>query len=228
MAKDIKRTELLLHMYQELGARISRVEKDLEELINSKNNDLLKNEISKSIPVVERSSSKNDVLYDSSQSSKLPEILDGESISSPLPPIDSRIKEYASFDDIPDDEIAMYRGHRVEVPRLLFKDPTTQKRFDEARTEIFELLNEGSGSPIYDIAKPTVKDNRAAVEPSKELCENPAIRIAANDVQTACARFYNTLWSAYAAGVIKGTNPVFYKDNCQDLALLAHKICDLI
>lgn len=228
MAKDIKRTELLLHMYQELGARISRVEKDLEELINSKNDDPLKNEISKPIPVVERSSSKNDVLYKSSESSKLSEILDRESISSPLPPIDSRIKEYASFNDILDDEIAMYRGHPVCVPIVKFSDPEKQSRYDEARTEIFELLNEGSGSVIQDIEKPIVKDNRAAVEPSKELCENPAVRIAANDVQTACARFYNTLWSAYAAGVIKGTNPVFYKDNCQDLTLLAHKICDLI
>lgn len=66
------------------------------------------------------------------------------------------------------------------------------------------------------------------MEPSKELCKDPAIRTSAKDVQTACARFYNCLWSAYAAGVIKGTNPVLYKDNCQDLALLAHKICDLI
>lgn len=159
MAKDIKRTELLLHMYQELGARISRVEKDLEELINSKNDDPLKNEISKSIPVVERSSSKNDVLYKSSQSSKLPEILDGESINSPLPTIDNRIREYTSFDDIPGDEIWMYRGHRVEIPRVKFKDPEEQSRYDVARTEIFELLNEGSGSPIYDIERPIVKDN---------------------------------------------------------------------
>lgn len=86
MAKDIKRTELLLYMYQELGARISRVEKDLEELINSKNDNPLKNEISKSIPVVERSSSKNGDFNTPSQSSKLPEILDEESINSPLPP----------------------------------------------------------------------------------------------------------------------------------------------
>ena len=227
MAKDIKRTELLLHMYQELGARISRVEKDLEELINSKNDDPLKNEISKSIPVVERSSSKNDDFNSPSESSKIPEILDEESISSPLPPIDNRIKEYASFDDVPDDEIVMYRGHRVEVPMVKFSDPEKQNRYNVARAEIFGLLNEGSGSPIYDIAKPTVKDN-GAVEPSKELCEDPAIRTSAKDVQTACARFYNVLWSAYAAGVIKGTDPVFYENNCQDLALLAHKICDLI
>lgn len=193
MAKDIKRTELLLHMYQELGARVSRVEKDLDELINSKNDDPLKNEISKSIPVVERSSSKNDVLYDSSQSSKLPEILNGESISSPLPPIDSRIKEYASFDDIPDNEVGMYRGHRVEVPRFLFKDPTTQKRYDEARTEIFELLNDGSGTPIYDIAKPTVKDADAVTTVCKELSKVPAIKTAANDVRIALGRFRSAL-----------------------------------
>jgi len=228
MAKDIKRTELLLHMYQELSTRIARVEKDLEELINSKNDDPLKNEISKFIPVVERSSSKNDVLNDSSQSNKLPEILDGESISSPLPPIDNKVKEYASFDDIPDDEIAMYRGHRIEIPIVKFNDPEKQNRYNVARAEIFGLLNEGSGSPIYDIAKPTVKDNGAAVELSKELCKDPAIRTSAKDVQTACARFYNVLWSVYAGSVIKGTNLTFYKDNCQDLALLAHKICDLI
>lgn len=228
MAKDIKRTELLLHMYQELSARITRVEKDLDEFLNSKNDDPLKNEISKSIPVVERSSSKNDVLYKSSESSKLPEILDGESISLPLPPIANRIREYASFDDIPDDEIAMYRGHRVEVPSLKFKDPEKQSRYDEAQAEIFELLNEGSGTPIYDVEKPIVKDNWAAIEPSKELCEDPAVRIAANDVQTACARFYNSLWSAYAGGLIKNWNSAFYKDNCKDLALLAQKICNLM
>lgn len=228
MAKDIKRTELLLHMYQELGARISRVEKDLDELINSKNDDPLKNDISKSISVVERSSSKNNILNDSSQSNKLSEILDGESISSPLPPIANRIREYASFDDISDDEIAMYRGHRVEIPRVKFSDPEKQSRYDSARTEIFELLNEGSGTPIYDVEKPIVKDNWAAIEPSKELCENTAVRIAANDVQTACARFYNSLWSAYAGGLIKNWNSAFYKDSCKDLALLAQKICDLI
>lgn len=228
MAKDIKRTELLLHMYQELSTRILRVEKDLEELINSKNDDPLKSEISKSIPVVERSSSKNDVLNDSSQSNKLSEILNETSKAKPLPPIDSRIKEYASFDDIPADEIVMYRGHRVEIPRVKFSDPEKQNRFDKARATVFELLNEGSGSPIYDIARPTVKDNGAAVEPSKELCKDPTIRTSAKDVQTACARFYNVLWSAYAGGLIKNWNSAFYKDNCQDLALLAHKICDLI
>lgn len=228
MAKDIKRTELLLHMYQELGARISRVEKDLDEFLNSKNDDPLKNDISKSIPVVKCSSSKNDVLNDSSQSNKLSEILDGESISSPLPPIANRIREYASFDDISDDEIAMYRGHRVEIPRVKFSDPAKQSRYDEAREEVFELLNEGSGTPIYDVEKPIVKDNWAAIEPSKELCENTAVRIAANDVQTACARFYNSLWSAYAGGLIKNWNSAFYKDSCKDLALLAQKICDLI
>lgn len=228
MAKDIKRTELLLHMYQELGARISRVEKDLDEFLNSKNDDPLKNDISKSIPVVKCSSSKNDVLNDSSQSNKLLEILNKTSKIEPLPPIANRIKEYASFDDIPDDEICMYRGHRVEVPRLLFKNPATQKRFDEARAEIFELLNEGTGSVIQNIEKPIVKDNWAAIEPSKELCENTAVRIAANDVQTACARFYNSLWSAYAGGLIKNWNSAFYKDSCKDLALLAQKICDLI
>lgn len=228
MAKDIKRTELLLHMYQELGARVSRVEKDLDELINSKNDDPLKNEISKSIPVVERSSSKNDVLNDSSQSNKLSEILNETSKAKPLPPIDNRIKEYASFDDIPDDEIGMYRGHRVEVPMVKFSDPEKQNRYNVARAEIFELLNEGSGTPIYDVEKPIVKDNWAAIEPSKELCEDPAVRIAANDVQTACARFYNSLWSAYAGGLIKNWNSAFYKDSCKDLALLAQKICDLM
>lgn len=159
MAKDIKRTELLLHMYQDLSARVSRVEKDLDELINSKNDDPLKNDISKSIPVVERSSNKNDILNDSSQSNKLSEILDKTSKIEPLPPIDSRIKEYASFDDIPDDEISMYRGQRIEIPIVKFSDPEKQNRYNVARAEIFGLLNEGSGSPIYDIAKPTVKDN---------------------------------------------------------------------
>lgn len=227
MAKDIKRTELLLHMYQELGARISRVEKDLEELINSKNDDPLKNDISKSIPVVKCSSSKNDVLNDSSQSNKLLEILNKTSKIEPLPPIANRIKEYASFDDIPDDEICMYRGHRVEVPRVKFSDPEKQSRYDVARAEVFGLLNEGSGTPIYDVEKPIVKDNRAEIEPSKELCENPAIRIAAKDVRTACARFYNSLWDAYVDGRIKDWDPHFYANNCKDLALLAQKICDL-
>ena len=193
MAKDIKRTELLLHMYQELGARISRVEKDLEELINSKNDDPLKNEISKSIPVVERSSSKNDNFNTPSQSSKLPEILDGESISSPLPPIDSRIKEYASFDDIPGSEIGMYRGHRVEIPRVKFSDPEKQNRYDSARAEVFELLNEGSGTPIYDIERPIVKDTDAAAALCKELSKVPAIKTAANDVRIALGRFRSAL-----------------------------------
>lgn len=228
MAKDIKRTELLLHMYQELNARITRVEKDLDEFLNSKNDDPLKNDISKSILVAERSSSKNNVLNDSSQPNKLSEILNKTSKIEPLPPIANRIREYASFDDIPDDEIAMYRGHRVEVPSLKFKDPEKQSRYDEARTEIFELLNEGSGTPIYDVEKPIVKDNWAAIEPSKELCENPTIRTSAKDVQTACARFYNSLWSAYAGGLIKNWNSAFYKDSCKDLALLAQKICDLM
>ena len=228
MAKDIKRTELLLHMYQELSTRISRVEKDLDEFLNSKNDDPLKNEISKSISVVERSSSKNNVLYESSQSNKLSEILNKTSKDKPLPPIEDRIREYASFDDIPEGRIGMYRGHRVEVPRVKFSDPEKQGRYDTARAEIFELLNEGSGIPIYNTERPIAKNNGAETEPSKELCEDPAIRIAAKDVQTACSRFYNKLWSAYAAGVIKDTDPVLYRDNCQDLALLAHKICDLI
>lgn len=228
MAKNIKRIELLLHMYQELSTRISRVEKDLDDFIHSKNDDPFKNDISKSIPVVERSSSKNDVLNDSSQSNKLSEILNETSKAKPLPPIDNRIKEYASFDDIPDDEIGMYRGHRVEVPMVKFSDPEKQNRYNVARAEIFELLNEGSGTPIYDVEKPIVKDNWAAIEPSKELCEDPAVRIAANDVQTACARFYNSLWSAYAGGLIKNWNSAFYKDSCKDLALLAQKICDLM
>lgn len=228
MAKDKQKIDLLLNMYQELSARITRVEKDLEEFFYPKNDDLLNNEISKSTPVVERSSSKNSILNESSQSNKLPEILNETSKDKPLPPIDSRIKEYASFDDIPDDEIGMYRGQRIEIPRLLFKDPTTQARYDKAREEIFKLLCEGSGTPIQDITKPIVKNNWAAVEPSKELCEDPAVRIAANDVQTACARFYNSLWSVYVGSVIKGTNLTFYKDNYQDLALLAQKICDLM
>lgn len=228
MAKDIKRTELLLHMYQELGARISRVEKDLDELINSKNDDPLKNDISKSISVVERSSSKNDVLNDSSQSNKLSEILDGESISSPLPPIDNKVKEYCPIEDTSDGEIGMYRGHPVSIPRVKFSDPEKQSRYDVARAEVFGLLNEGSGTPIYDIEKPIVKDNRAEMEPSKELCENPAIRIAAKDVRTACSRLYNSLWDVYVEGRIKDWDPHFYANNCKDLALLAHKICDLI
>ena len=193
MAKGIKRTKLLLHMYQELGARVSRVEKDLEELINSKNDDPLKNEISKSIPVVERSSSKNGDLNSPSQSSKLPEILDGESIGSPLPPIDNRIKEYASFNDIPDDEVGAYRGHRVEIPRVKFSDPEKQNRYDVARAEVFGLLNEGSGTPIYDVEKPIVKDTDAAAALCKELSKVPAIRTAANDVRIALGRFRSAL-----------------------------------
>lgn len=222
MAKDIKRTELLLHMYKELGARISRVEKDLEELINSKNDDPLKNDISKSIPVVERSSSKNSVLYKSSESSKLPEILDGESISSPLPPIDSRIKEYASFDDIPDDEIAMYRGHRVEIPRLLFKDPATQKRFDEARAEVFELLNEGSGTIIYDIEKPIVKDSWAEVALCKELSKDPAFKVAVADVISALTRFRKKL-TVYVNNH-RGIETMLRADKTEDLLSIAYKI----
>ena len=193
MAKDIKRTELLLHMYQELSTRISRVEKDLDELINSKNDDPLKNEISKSIPVVERSSSKNDDFNTPSQSSKLHEILDGESISSPLPPIDSRIKEYASFDDVPDDEIGMYRGHPVCVPRVKFSDPEKQSRYDVARAEVFGLLNEGSGTPTYDVEGPIVKDTDALGKICKELSETPSARLAVNDIQTALARFKNVI-----------------------------------
>lgn len=228
MAKDIKRTELLLHMYQELGARISRVEKDLEDFLNSKNDDPFKNDISKSIPVVERSSSKNDVLYKSSESSKISEILDETSKNGPLPPIENRIREYLPIEDIPADEIVMYRGHRVEIPIVKFSDPEKQSRYDVARAEVFELLNEGSGTPIYDIEKPIVKDNEAEVSLCKELSKDFAVRTSAKDVQTACARFYNSLWSVYATGVIGGANPVFYEDNCQDLALLAHKICDLM
>lgn len=222
MAKDIKRTELLLHMYQELSARISRVEKDLEEFLNSKNDDPLKNEISKSIPVVERSSSKNRVFYESSQSSKLPEILDEESISSPLPPIENRVKEYASFDDIPDDEIAMYRGHQVEVPRLLFKDPATQKRFDEARAEIFELLNEGSGTIIYDIEKPIVKDNWAEVALCKELSKDPALKVAVADVISALTRFRKKL-TVYVNNH-HGIETMLRADKTEDLLSIAYKI----
>ena len=228
MAKDIKRTELLLHMYQELSTRISRVEKDLDEFLNSKNGDPLKNDISKSISVVERSSSKNTVLNESSQSNKLSEILDETSKEKPLPPIENRIREYTSFDDILDDEIVMYRGHRVEIPRVKFSDPAKQSRYDVARAEVFGLLNEGSGTPIYDIEKPIAKDNGAEMEPSKELCENPAIRIAAKGVQTACSRLYNSLWDAYVDGRIKDWDPHFYANNCKDLALLAQKICDLM
>lgn len=222
MAKDIKRTELLLHMYQGLGARISRVEKDLEELINSKNDDPLKNDISKSIPVVERSSSKNGVLYKSSESSKLPEILDGESISSPLPPIDSRIKEYASFDDIPADEIVMYRGQRIEIPRVKFSDPEKQNRFDEARAEIFELLNEGSGTIIYDIEKPIVKDNWAEVALCKELSKDPAFRVAVADVISALTRFRKKL-TVYVNNH-HGIETMLRADKTEDLLSIAYKI----
>lgn len=222
MAKDIKRTELLLHMYQELSTRISRVEKDLEDFLNSKNDDPLKNDISKSIPVVERSSSKNSVLYKSSESSKLPEILDESSKDKPLLPIDSRIKEYASFDDIPDDEIAMYRGHQVEVPRLLFKDPATQKRFDEARAEIFELLNEGSGTIIYDIEKPIVKDNWAEVALYKELGKDPAFKVAVADVISALTRFRKKL-TVYVNNH-RGIETVLRADKTEDLLSIVYKI----
>ena len=195
MAKDIKRTELLLHMYQELSTRISRVEKDLDEFLNSKNDDPLKNEISKSIPVVERSSSKNNVLYESSQSNKLSEILNKTSKDKPLPPIEDRIREYASFDDIPEGRIGMYRGHRVEVPRVKFSDPEKQGRYDTARAEIFELLNEGSGTPIYDIARPIAKDTEAEVALCEELSKIPAIKTAIKDVKIALLRCYRTLLS---------------------------------
>lgn len=228
MAKDIKRTELLLHMYQELGARISRVEKDLEEFLNSKNDDPLKNDISKSIPVVERSSSKNSVPYESSQSNKLSEILDETSINSPLPLTENKIEVCFPIEDTPNSEIGIYRGHPVCVPAVKFSDPEKQNRYDTARATVLGLLNEGSGIPIGNTTNPIVKDGWAAIEPSKELCEDPAVRIAANDVRTACARFYNSLWSAYAGGLIKNWNSAFYKDNCKDLALLAQKICDLM
>lgn len=226
MAKDIKRTELLLHMYQDLSARISRVGKDLEELINSKNDDPLKNEISKSIPVVERSSSKNSVLYKSSESSKLPEILDESSKDKPLPPIDNRIREYASFDDIPADEIVMYRGHRVEIPRLLFKDPATQKRFDEARAEVFKLLNEGSGTPIYDVEKPIVKDNWAEVALCKELSKDPAFRVAVADVISALTRFRKKL-TVYVNNH-RGIETMLRADKTEDLLSIAYKIREFI
>ena len=218
MAKDIKRTELLLHMYQELGARISRVEKDLEELINSKNDDPLKNEISKSIPVVERSSSKNSVLYKSSQSSKLPEILDGESISSPLPPIENRIREYFFIDD----KIAMYRGHRVEIPIVKFSDPEKQSRYDVARAEVFGLLNEGSGTPIYDIEKPIVKDNWAETALCKELSKDPAFRVAVADVISALTRFRKKL-TVYVNNH-RGIETMLRADKTEDLLLIAYKI----
>ena len=195
MAKDIKRTELLLHMYQELSTRISRVEKDLDEFLNSKNDDPLKNEISKSISVVERSSSKNNVLYESSQSNKLFKILNRTSKIEPLPPIVSRIKEYASFDDIPDDEIAMYRGHLVCVPMVKFKDPEKQNRYDSARAAVLGLLNEGSGTPIYDIARPIAKDTEAEAALCEELSKIPAIKTAIKDVKIALLRCYRTLLS---------------------------------
>ena len=222
MAKDIKRTELLLHMYQELGARISRVEKDLEELINSKNDDPLKNDISKSIPVVERSSSKNDVLYKSSQSSKLPEILDGESISSPLPPIDNRIKEYVFIDDIPDDEIGMYRGHPVCVPIVKFNDPDKQSRYDSARAAVLGLLNEGSGTPIYDVEKPIVKDTEAEIALCKELSKDPAFRVAVADVISALTRFHKKL-TVYMNNH-REIETMLRADKTEDLLSIAYKI----
>lgn len=193
MAKDIKRTELFLHMYQELGARISRVEKDLDELINSKNDDPLKNGISKSIPVVERSSNKNGDFNTPSQSSELPEILDGESISSPLPPIDNRIREYCSIEDTLDSEIGMYRGHPVCVPIVKFNDPEKQSRYDSARAAVLGLLNEGSGLPRGRIEKPPIEDNAALEKICKELSETPSARLTVNDVQTAIMRFKNVL-----------------------------------
>lgn len=222
MAKDIKRTELLLHMYQELSARISRVEKDLEELINSKNDDPLKNDISKSIPVVERSSSKNGVLYKSSQSSKLSEILDGESISSPLPPIDNKVKEYSSIDDIPDSEIGMYRGHPVCVPIVKFNDPEKQSRYDTARAAVLGLLNEGSGTPIYDVEKPIVKDNEAETALCKELSKDPAFKVAVADVISALTRFRKKL-TVYVNNH-RGIETMLRADKTEDLLSIAYKI----
>ena len=222
MAKDIKRTELLLHMYQELSARISRVEKDLEEFLNSKNDDPLKNEISKSIPVVERSSSKNGDFNTPSQSSKLPEILDEESISSPLPPIDNRIKEYASFDDIPEGEIAVYRGYPVCIPRVKFRDPEKQNRYDVARAEVFGLLNEGSGTPIYDVEKPIVKDTEAEIALCKELSKDPAFRVAVADVISALTRFHKKL-TVYMNNH-REIETMLRADKTEDLLSIAYKI----
>lgn len=222
MAKDKQKIDLLLHMYQELGTRISRVEKDLDEFLNSKNDDPLKNDISKSIPVVERSSSKNGVLYKSSESSKLPEILDESSKDKPLPPIDSRIREYVSFDDIPADEIVMYRGHRVEIPRVKFNDPEKQRRYDVARAEVFELLNEGSGTPIYDIEKPIVKDNWAEVALCKELSKDPAIKVAVADVISALTRFRKKL-TVYVHNH-RGIETMLRADKTEDLLSIAYKI----
>lgn len=193
MAKDIKRTELLLHMYQELSARIARVEKDLEELINSKNGDPLKNEISKSIPVVERSSSKNGDFNTPSQSSKLSEILDGESISSPLPPIDNKVREYCPIEETPDGKIGMYRGHPVSIPIVKFNDPEKQSRYDTARATVLGLLNEGSGLPRERIEKPPIEDNATLEKICKELSGTPSARLAVNDIQTALARFKKVL-----------------------------------
>ena len=222
MAKDIKRIELLLHMYQELSARISRVEKDLDDFIHSKNDDPFNSDISKSIPVVERSSSKNGVLYKSSQSSKLSEILDEESINSPLPPIDNKVKEYFSIDDVSDGEISMYRGHRVSVPRVKFSDHEKQSRYDVARAEVFGLLNEGSGTPIYDVEKPIVKDNGAETALCKELSKDPAFRVAVADVISALTRFRKKL-TVYVNNH-RGIETMLREDKTEDLLLIAYKI----
>lgn len=222
MAKDIKRTELLLHMYQELGARISRVEKDLNELINSKNDDPLKNEISKSIPVVERSSSKNGDFNTPSQSSELPKILDGESINSPLPPIDNRIREYCPIEDTPDSEIGMYRGHPVSIPIVKFNDPEKQSRYDSARAAVLGLLNEGSGTPIYDIEKPIAKDNWAETALCKELSKDPAFRAAVADVISALTRLRKKL-TVYVNNH-RGIETMLRADKTEDLLSIAYKI----
>lgn len=222
MAKDIKRIELLLHMYQELSARISRVEKDLDDFIYSKNDDPFKNDISKSIPVVERSSSKNDVPYESSQSNKLLEILDEGSINSPLPPIDNRIREYYPIEDTPDGEISMYRGHPVSVPRVKFNDPEKQSRYDVARAEVFRLLNEGSGTPIYNIEKPIAKDNWAEVALCKELSKDPALRVAVADVISALTRFRKKL-TVYVNNH-REIETMLRTDKTEDLLSIAYKI----
>lgn len=77
--EDIKKLDLLLHMYQDLSARITRVEKDLEALYAEKL-EADKDDNSEFVDVgsslVERRRVKNEVQYDYSHHNKSSEILD--------------------------------------------------------------------------------------------------------------------------------------------------------
>lgn len=116
----------------------------------------------------------------------------------------------------------MYRGHRVEVPRVKFSGPKKQSRYDVARAEVFGLLNEGSGTPIYDIEKPIVKDNRAETALCKKLSKDPAFRAAVADVFSALTRFRKKL-TVYVNNH-RGIETMLRADKTEDLLSIAYKI----